>query len=333
MVRPRQGFRLQAVRIYLTYPQCDTTKEVVLQRAKDRWGEELRWIVIGQENHADGNLHLHIAICFVRKKDFQSASYLDFLTMTHGNYQAMKKMRECLEYCTKDGNYLEEGICAADWLMAQQPVSARIAKAVADGKDLEEVHSEFPSYMVRNLRQVEYYISWRKRMRTQMREPEWDGVMCARDAPHPTHAIVAWLNRNILSPRIHKQRQLWIWGPPNVGKSSLLLLLSTWLRVLWMPKEENYYDLWEDNVYDLMVIDEFRGQKKLTWMNEVLEGVPLVMPFKGGQRMKTQNIPIIICSNGTPNQSYSKVDVQWLAPLEARLKVVEVTEFIMIHGK
>lgn len=102
------------------------------------------------------------------------------------------------------------------------------------------------------------------------------------------------------------------------------------LRVLWMQKEEDFMDMWEDGSYDLVVLDEFRGQKKLTFMNEFLEGVPLCLRVKGSQRMKRQNIPVIICSNGNPKDCYRNMEEMWLEPLLERVKVVEVNNFIRI---
>ena len=57
------------------------------------------------------------------------------------------------------------------------------------------------------------------------------------------------------------------------------------------------------------------------------------MPFKGGQRLKMKNIPVIICTNGSPRDCYAKVDMVWLEPLFARLTIVNVTEFIEVESQ
>ncbi len=332
--RGGDGYRFAAVRAFLTYPQCDYAKEGVLQCAISKWGKELNWIVIAKEAHQDGSPHLHVGICFSAKKDFRSSNWADFLTKKHGSYEAMKSMKKTLEYLLKsDPAPLSHGIDPEAWLAGKTPVSQRVETMLLSGKTLEEILPLAPGYLLKNLRQVEHFAHWAERMRIRNRSPVWDPVHAVEPGVSANVAIASWLNRNILQERHHKQRQLWIHGPANLGKSTLLIWLSDNLRVLWMPKEENYYDLWEDGVYDLVVFDEFRGQKKLTFMNEFLEGVPLCLPFKGGQRMKMQNLPVIICSNGGPVECYSRVDMVWVEPLLARLEVVNVQEFIEIESQ
>lgn len=51
---------------------------------------------------------------------------------------------------------------------------------------------------------------------------------------------------------------------------------------------------------------------------------------KGSQYLKNKNIPTIILSNYKLYESYSKVDSSKLETLEARLEIIEVSEFINI---
>ena len=43
--------------------------------------------------------------------------------------------------------------------------------------------------------------------------------------------------------------------------------LERWfkLRVYWWPKDEHWWDGYEDGAYDLIVLDEFKSQKKITY--------------------------------------------------------------------
>ena len=58
----QRAFRLQGKGFYLTFPQSgDVTKEQVLSRLTDKFGEHLEWAVVGAEKHTTGDPHLHIA--------------------------------------------------------------------------------------------------------------------------------------------------------------------------------------------------------------------------------------------------------------------------------
>ena len=53
--------------------------------------------------------------------------------------------------------------------------------------------------------------------------------------------------------------------------------LERWfkLRVYWWPKDETWWDGYEDGAYDLIVLDEFKSQKKITDLNPILSGDPI----------------------------------------------------------
>jgi len=64
----------------------------------------------------------------------------------------------------------------------------------------------------------------------------------------------------------------------------------------------------------------------LGFMNQFLQGGEMCLKKKGSQYLKTKNLPVIILSNFSPIQSYSKVQAISLLAFEARLKVIELTE-------
>jgi len=331
--RVQGGFRLQARAYALTYPQCDADKQTVLEAILGKWGELVEWAVIARELHQDGHAHLHVGIQFTKKVDTQSVESLDNLTGQHGNYQAMRSKRNWLAYLVKeDTDYLEHGIDVKAFVAKTDKLSTRVANAVQGGMTMQEIRAIDPGFFMMHQKMIEYHLLWCQREVVRSREPQWDPVFTNSEAP-ATGRIVQWLNENICQERVHKQPQLWIYGQTNMGKTTLLMWLFEVLRCYWMPNDESYYDLWEEGCYDLIILDEFHGQKRLTYLNQLLEGSPLTMPFKGGQRMKIKNIPVIVCSNGSPRDCYSKVDVVWLDPLYARLTVVEVNEFIQVESQ
>ncbi len=97
----RSRFRIHARRLALTFPQCDTTKDVAMERILEKWSGDIKWTVVTQESHQDGSPHLHIAIAFTKKKDFKRPDFADFIAGAHGNYQPMKNELDWLKYITK----------------------------------------------------------------------------------------------------------------------------------------------------------------------------------------------------------------------------------------
>ena len=71
--------------------------------------------------------------------------------------------------------------------------------------------------------------------------------------------IATWLNLNLFKPREFKQPQLYLYGPKNVGKTTLVEWLGNFATVYSMPTSEDFYDSYNEEFHDLVVMDEFRA--------------------------------------------------------------------------
>lgn len=89
--------------------------------------------------------------------------------------------------------------------------------------------------------------------------------------------------------------------------------------------EENFFDLFDEEVHRLVVFDEFKGQHPLTFMNAFLQGDTMSIRKKGSQYLKAKNLPTIILSNYSPREAYSKVTDEKLDTFLVRVEVVELT--------
>lgn len=107
----------------------------------------------------------------------------------------------------------------------------------------------------------------------------------------------------------------------------MIELLSAYLSIYYIPTDESFYDHWDDANYDLAVLDEFRGQKTVQWLNLWLQGGVMCLPKKGSQYIKKYNVPTIILSNYELADIYKKANYD---SLEARLEIVYVNDFIKI---
>lgn len=329
-------FRLQARVLYLTYPQisfqlASTTKEDILERIKEKYNNDLNWCVIGEEVHEDGNPHIHVCISLHKKINYVSCHCLDWVVNKHGNYQAAKNILSVIKYCVKDNNYCEYNINSKEYIKKRLPTNQKAYSIIHEGGSLEEIDKQIPGYLIIHLRQVEHYMKWVERCKIRISLTGWKECYTVSNN-EKTIAIVEWLNLNICKPREYKQRQLYIQSDHNKGKSTLINMLDTVIRVFIIPNDELYYDLWEENTYDLIVFDEFRGQKKISFMNEFMQGSKINMPFKGGQRYKKINLPILICSNEIPKDCYPKVPDNVFDAFCSRLYIIEnIEEFINIQ--
>jgi len=118
-------------------------------------------------------------------------------------------------------------------------------------------------------------------------------------------------------------------GPPLIGKTTLLMQLSRFLRIYNIPMDEDYYDDWDDGSYDLAVMDEYKGNKPVQWLNRWLDGSMMPLKKKGSQYLKRANVATLILSNFTLEECYRAAmerSAHFLVGLEALR-----TRLICIH--
>lgn len=328
---PSKKFRLASKKFFLTFPQCSVTKEQAQERLQNKFPEELEWFIIGEEKHQDGTPHLHLALCFHNQKSVTRPDYFDFIGDKHGNYQTMKSQQNCVKYVVKGGIYVQNGIDVASVLAKKASKSAFVAKQILDGKTIKEVAEEDPGFFMMNKRKIEEYEAFVKRHKN-LNLQEWkkipDADICDYDEISDME-ISAWLNLNVKEPREFRQPQLYIYGPPKLGKSTLISNLEKYLRVYHIPRDEDFYDGYDDDLYDLAVLDEAKSTKTMQWMNQWLDGQKFYLRQKGRQYLKTKNIPTIVLSNYSLEHNYKKLyEKGELEPLLTRFKIVEVKSFI-----
>ena len=105
------------------------------------------------------------------------------------------------------------------------------------------------------------------------------------------------------------------------------------LRIYYFPSEP-FYDHFNDDDYDLIVMDEFgptHDLKPIQEYNKWLDGQVMSLRKKGSQGLKTKNLPFIFCSNYPPERVYHKVFGRGeLEPFLSRLTIIKVEEMIPV---
>jgi len=324
-------FRRNGRNFILTFPQCDTKKEIAAQRIEHRYQAEMKGYIVCEENHADGTPHLHVYLSFHKRKNFKSVDCFDFIGGKHGSYEVAKSVRGSVEYVTKGGCYVAKGLDVESIKSKKAPKNETVAKMLMDGKSMEEVNEHEPGYVMINKRKLEEYGTW-VRLLKHRKEKE-DYTAPTTDGLNEADLQIAqWITANIRSSRRFKQAQLFIYGERNRGKTSLIEHLEKSLSVYHIPVTEDFYDAYDDD-YDLAVMDEFKGQKTLQWMNEFLQGSKMTLRKKGSQYLKCKNIPVIILSNYSLSECYPKAAMDGrLSTLEARLQVVHIEKFMNVFN-
>jgi hypothetical protein len=204
-----------------------------------------------------------------------------------------------------------------------------MAKRILDGATMRDLVEVDRGYVLMNKRKIEDFMTLAKRLKASERLQPLLRIEAGRmRRDDSSERLVLWMNQNILMParknRQIRTKQLYLHGPPGIGKTRMIGLLRNYVRIYDIPKDEEFYDEYEDELFDVAVLDEFKGQKKIQWLNSWLDGSPLTIRKKGRQGTKEYNIPTIILSNYSLTQIYCKPkegETEW-ARVE-RLKRIE----------
>lgn len=238
--------------------------------------------------------------------DLRNPKCFDFLTGQHGNYQTMKSPLKLIAYCKKeDKEPLVIGTLPET--SSKKAVSNEVAGMVNQGASLVDVNAVAPGFLLLNFNKINVYMEWARREREKKEKLPWTLLATTADMNQCELAIVRWLNKNIKQERVLKQCQMLIQGPHNYRKSSLVQELEKYLTIMYMPTLEDFFDSWQEDLYDLVVFDEWTYQQhNPQFINQFLDGSIMNVRIKGGQKMKKQNVPVMILTNQSQEEAFWK---------------------------
>lgn len=329
----RAQFRLQAKFFFLTWPQCDTPKETVLERIK-AIANYSHAVVCREDHHEDDGVHLHAFVALTKPWNLRNPHYLDALADKHGNYQAARDQLAVVKYVMKDGDYIFHGFDPVEFVQLREKkksskpsLTAEVAKKVReDQASLDAIDDFAPAFVLANKRKLQEYISYQKVKRAALAKQLWVPLDLSLfpDADF-NFKIAKWITENIKQPREFKQKQLYIWSEgPNAGKTHLVNELTKYLNVYHVPKTR-FVCGYESDRFDLLVIDEFKSDFTIQFLNEFLQGSTMHLDQKGSSTIKTDNPPCIILSNLELSAVYhKKCNTGPFNALCSRLKIIKV---------
>jgi len=349
----------------LTFPQWEgnDTLEKLLEKLRNFWKlkkKEVKEAIIciedhgkeeGSKGHEDGQdpgRHIHMCFKLDKKHCIKNPNFFDQLLGKHGDIQTCRDYKACQIYCNKDGNVITHNVDIEAVIESTRTKKGVRHETVVNfiKKDLDqkkiptlrEVDEQFGGYVIQHENKVSSYIKLQHKFLQEQKQP-YHGIdmnkVLMESANNPVLTdLVSWLNKNLPpAHRPHKQKQLWLHGPAGVGKTRLQGQLKQYFNTYQVANEEKWWS-GMDYTTEIIMFDEFTGYKCLSDMKRLLEGSDFPMPQKGEQPfVKTKNIPVIICSNSTPEQVYHNVfekSPQEFLPLLERIQVIELTKDTLI---
>lgn len=144
-------------------------------------------------------------------------------------------------------------------------------------------------------------------------------------------------NKVIRKDCSEKKIHMWISGVPGLGKTRGFL--SVLMEML------NYYEIDKDKIqnepymngYDIIICDEYEGHKTIPWLNRLCDdpkgkGMKIRNPG-GGNTLKKDRPVVILVSNCTIDEIYSKSSEIHRDALKSRFNEIELDQFGNIWEK
>jgi len=345
----KKGFRFQGKTGFLTYPQYkgDLTPVEVMERVKsffEKTDFHLESCIVAKENHSndskegvleDPGVHYHIIFKTKKPIDSTNCRIFDELVGQHGDYVTCRKFLSSVIYATKENNYTVFNLDVSAIRKAIESKASVSHHTIANkilekpNRALEKVARKWPGYMIQHQHKVEDFIEMVQGFEHERKIPYYGVEIPWPDLEHPgEHAIASWVHNNFGKPRLHKQKQLFVWGPKNMGKSHILMDLEKRFKRYIIGDEEKFDPDYNDANVEFCTFDEFVGQKKVSWINSFTEGTRMRLNKKGSRNgmFKNGNPPIIFCSNKSLDQIYSELKEKSPFQFEALLERFQQVE-------
>lgn len=267
---------------FCTWPKCPMSKEACLKYLDSKFN--IKEYVICEEKHQDGSPHLHAFIKLKGRKRFRGDLFnlKDCDKEYHGDYQKAKSFRAVVGYVIKGKNYISnfdlEKYLAKKGKLTKEDLLGDVDDLLDSGKITPlQVASWYKNSCV-------YKMLQKKRLPDELPE---------------------------------KKRHLWIYGPSNTGKTTLLR------NQMKEKGEENFFEIPTNNDWVgyanqyYLWMDEYKGQLTVQQLNRICDG-GAKMNVKGATVQLRWDCQVIILSNYSISECYSKVDAVLLESLYNR---------------
>lgn len=276
-------FRLDGQHLFLTIPQTDTTKETALQRLQEHYKENIIDYIIAQEDHQDGNKHLHIYIKLDKRFTTTKNTYFNFIADKQGNYQIAKKPTEVIDYISKGDNYITN-IDITTYNQQRNKHTTRTSKGIykqiveSITKDTEysDIMKKYPDICLQHGNKIKQYIQDYKLL-DKPKYRNWE-----------------------MNVEYH-------YGDTGTGKSRYAFTDYNPETHYVLRKSNGENNVWWDGYtgQETIIIDDFTPKSyRLSYMLNLLDRYAMSIDYKGGATQLLAKT-IIITSNYKPEDLYT----------------------------
>ena len=223
-------------------------------------------VIVSRETHKDGNFHLHCYLQYDKQFTSSKQNVFDLVVgekSFHPNIQPTKKKSDWINYITKsDSEYVAYGIDVGAYLRADKDKKSYCfyAEVIKKGVITKEMVQENPK-MLKGLKNLLNDLEAYKMLPSE-----------SEVVKEPLTSVNIWGVEHQVMPRVFKQKQLWVCGSKNKGKTSFInSLIEKGYKGYEMPTNNDWTGY--NDSYDFMYIDEFKGGISIQELNKVLQGL------------------------------------------------------------
>jgi len=157
----------------------------------------------------------------------------------------------------------------------QKKLTDSIAESLQSGSSPVDILKQHPGFYLLNKQKVDSLYTMLQSEKLKPLLKPWPANLLYQGTSSSTRLLVDWCNSNINCKRPFKQKQLYLFGPVNSRKTSFLKVLLEYCTSAIIPTDEDWFDLYTVPEPQLCYMDEFKGQRKIQWLNEFLQGGPM----------------------------------------------------------
>lgn len=271
-------------------------------------------VIVGQERHQDGGTHYHAV--FKTLDGYFLTQILDYLRGYFGadaaiDLQVPRVNRTVVHYCCKEDL---DPIIEGDDFKKDLPFSVCAMEFVKSNATFSLVHpfviAHWTSYRFLESLHQEY---WATRynpveLPSCVRAVRDEGIRFAVGERLFLRSIwaqqvVDWVQEGFRLPRAHKSRQLYLYGVPNCGKTTLMRSLVDFSKGFLAGRDKWWFEGFSPSLHGFVILDEF-DYPTFSCKKELLKclaGEPFVANVKGKSPLRVDvNLPVIMITNEDP---------------------------------